>query len=85
MKNAIEQAGIAFTIKERPVCLGGEAFSDIVEEMNRNYSFECGAEWMLDKACKWMEDIDFDMGYWDPEDGSCKEAFINAFRKAMEE
>lgn len=82
MKNAIEQAGIAFTIKESPICLGGEAFSDIVEEMNRNYSFECGAEWMLDKACKWMNDIDFDR---DLKDGSCKEAFINAFRKAMEE
>lgn len=48
-----------------------------------------GAKWadrtILDKVCKWVDDIDFDMEYWNCEDGFCKEMFINAFKKAMEE
>lgn len=84
-KDAIRQAGIEFTLKKRPRCIGGGAFSDLVEEMNRNYPFEAGAKWMLDKACEWMDDIDFDMEYWSAEDGFCKEKFITAFKKAMEE
>lgn len=39
---------------------------------------------MLDRACEWLDDIDFDMEYWNQEDGFCKEEFITAFRQAME-
>ena len=39
---------------------------------------------MLDRACEWLNDIDFDMEYWNQEDGFCKEEFITAFRQAME-
>lgn len=40
---------------------------------------------MLDKACEWLESLDFDMQYWNNEEGFCKGMFINDFRKAMEE
>jgi hypothetical protein len=39
---------------------------------------------LIKKACKWLEDIDFDMEYWNSEEGFCKGEFINDFRKAME-
>lgn len=41
----IKQAGIEYTIGTRPICIGGGAFSKIVDEMNRNRTFEEGAKW----------------------------------------
>ena len=41
----IRQASIEYTIKDRPMCIGGGAFSEIVDEMNRNFAFEAGAKW----------------------------------------
>ena len=41
----IRQASIEYTIKNRPMCIGGGAFSEVVDEMNRNYAFEEGAKW----------------------------------------
>lgn len=41
----IRQAGIEYTIGTRPMCIGGGAFSEVVDEMNRNYAFEEGAKW----------------------------------------
>jgi hypothetical protein len=41
----IRQAGIEYTIKNRPMCIGGGAFSEVVDEMNRNHAFEEGAKW----------------------------------------
>lgn len=38
---------------------------------------------MLDRACEWLNDIDFDMEYWNQENGFCKEEFETAFRQAM--
>lgn len=43
---------------------------------------------LLDKACKWMECIDFEMEYQYSDDGFTffdADKFINDFRKAMEE
>ena len=55
----IRQASIEYTIGNRPMCIGGGAFSKMVDELNRNKSFEEGAKWadktMIDKACKWIE------------------------------
>lgn len=46
-----------------------------------------GAKWadktMIEKAINWLENTDFDMEYWNNEDGFCKRKFINDFRKAM--
>lgn len=39
---------------------------------------------MVEKACHWLEDTDFDMEYWNSENGFCKREFIEDFRKAME-
>lgn len=41
----IRQASIEYTIKNRPMCIAGGAFSEIVDEMNRNHAFEEGAKW----------------------------------------
>lgn len=41
----IRQASIEYTIGNRPMCIGGGAFSAIADELNRNKSFEAGAEW----------------------------------------
>lgn len=41
----IRQASIEYTIKDRPMCIGGGAFSEVVDEMNRNHAFEEGAKW----------------------------------------
>lgn len=40
---------------------------------------------LIQKACEWLEDTDFDMEYWNSEEGFCKGEFIEEFRKAMEE
>ena len=52
-----------------------EAFENGMEEADRT---------MLDRACEWLDDTDFDMEYWNLENGFCKEEFITAFRQAME-
>lgn len=41
----IRQASIEYTIKDIPMCVGGGAFSEVVDEMNRNHAFEEGAKW----------------------------------------
>ena len=41
----IRQASIEYTIDNRPMCIGGGSFSEVVDEMNRNYAFEEGAKW----------------------------------------
>ena len=54
----------------------------------RRLGFIAGANWadktMLDRACEWLNDTDFDMEYWNQENGFCKEEFITDFRQAME-
>ena len=40
---------------------------------------------LTNKACEWLSDIDFDMEYWNFENGFSKEEFIEDFKKAMEE
>lgn len=86
----IRQASIEYTIKDKPMCIGGGAFSEIIDEMNRNKAFEEGAKWadktMIDKACKWLTkhlyDYDYIEGY---EVFRNVNSFVNDFRKAMEE
>jgi hypothetical protein len=82
----IRQAGIEYTIKDRPMCIGGGAFSEIMDEMNRNHAFEEGAKWadktMIEKACNWLEEMN-KMCMYELEmilGGN----FINDFKKAME-
>lgn len=61
----IRQASIEYTIGNRPMCIGGGAFSKMVDELNRNKSFEEGAKWAdkhpkkglvrMDKVCAYLE------------------------------
>ena len=57
----IRQASIEYTIKDIPMCVGGSAFSEVVDEVNRNHAFEEGAKWagatMIEKACNWLKNI----------------------------
>lgn len=57
----IRQASIEYTCKNIPMCIGGGSFSDVVDEMNRNYAFEEGAKWadktMIEKAYEWLENF----------------------------
>ena len=72
----IRQASIEYTYRNTPMCIGGGAFSEMVDELNRNKSFEEGAKWadrtMVEEACIWLE-MRFD------------EYIVREFRKAMEE
>jgi hypothetical protein len=84
------QASIEYTCKNRPICIGGGAFSEVIDEMNRNHTFEGGAKWadetMIEKACQWFENYLFDLGYPDdwcrdsPNIESGKERFIKAMK-----
>ena len=40
---------------------------------------------IINKACEWLSDIDFDMEYYNYEDGFSKEQFIEDFKKTMED
>lgn len=41
----IRQASIEYTMRNAPMCIGGDAFSEIIDEINRNHDFEEGAKW----------------------------------------
>lgn len=85
----IRQASIEYTIKDRPMCIGGGAFSEVIDEMNRNYAFEEGAKWadrtLIEKACEWLK-LNTN---WDDEvdemGRNMNYGKIEEFRKAMSE
>ena len=56
----IIEAGIEYTMKNRPNVLAGDMFSEEMKIFNRNKHFEDGAKWadktMIEKACKWLKD-----------------------------
>lgn len=41
----IRQASIEYTMRNAPMCIGGDAFSEIIDSINRNHDFEEGAKW----------------------------------------
>ena len=41
----IRQASIEYTLKNRPMCIGGDDFAEMADELNRNSSFEEGVKW----------------------------------------
>ncbi len=57
-REEIIDAGIEYTLQNRPMCMGGDSFFEEMREMNRNKSFEAGAKWadktMIEKACDWL-------------------------------
>lgn len=60
----IRQASVEYTYKDRPMCIGGGTFSEVVDEMNRNYAFEEGAKWadktMVERVLKFIFDHFYD-------------------------
>lgn len=55
----IIDAGIDYTMSTCPVCMGGDAFEDMIRRYNRNPSFEAGAKWakeeLIKDACEWLK------------------------------
>ena len=44
-KEEIRKASIEYTMRNAPICIGGDAFSEKIDELNRNHAFEEGAKW----------------------------------------
>ena len=44
-RQEIIDAGIEYTLQNRPMCIGGDAFFEDMREMNRNKTFENAAKW----------------------------------------
>lgn len=47
-REKIIEAGIEYQMIRCPMALGGDAFSELIRALNRNYAFEAGAEWALE-------------------------------------
>lgn len=81
----IRQASIEYTYRNRPMCIGGGSFSEMVDEMNRNKPFEEGAKWadetMIEKACEWLNSVNTD-DYMDSGIFQMYDLIID-FKKAM--
>ena len=41
----IKQANIEYTLKNRPMCVCGDSFAEMADELNRNAAFEEGVKW----------------------------------------
>lgn len=56
----IVDAGIDYTMRTCPVCIGGAAFEDMIRRYNRNPSFEAGANWakkkLLEEIIQWLSE-----------------------------
>lgn len=92
-KEQIIDAGIDYTMRTCPVCIGGAAFEEKVRQYNRNASFEAGAKWakdrLIEEVCELLVRMIWEVTYEDLEGNSVqhydKMEFIENFKKAMEE
>lgn len=54
----IINAGIEYTMQTRPMCIGGDNYSEAIREFNRNKSFEEGAKFadktMIERVLKFI-------------------------------
>ena len=44
-KEQIKCASIEYTLKNRPMCVCGDSFTEMADELNRNHAFEEGVKW----------------------------------------
>lgn len=84
----IRQASIEYTCRNTPMCIGGGAFSEMVDELNRNKSFEEGAKWadktMIEKACEYLKNnIDPKLVIYHENTWTRIDKFIDNFRETM--
>lgn len=80
----IVDAGIDYTMRTCPVCMGGAAFEDMIRRYNRNPSFEAGANWakerVIEEAYEYLESsLKPVLGYYGAAD------FANTFKKAIDD
>jgi hypothetical protein len=64
----IVDAGIDYTMRTCPVCIGGAAFEDMIRRYNRNPSFEAGANWakerVIEEIIQWLSEELFEDEVW---------------------
>ena len=88
-RQEIIDAGIEYTLQNRPMCMGGDAFFEDMREMNRNRTYEEAAKWadktMIEKAVKWMKEQVYQEYGGGPLERLIPDERIEDFRKAMEE
>ena len=53
----IRQASIEYTMGNAPKCIGGDAFSEIMDGINRNHAFEEGAKWADEHHINMWHDV----------------------------
>lgn len=97
-KEQIIDAGIDYTMRTCPVCMGGAAFEEMIRQYNRNASFEAGAKWaketLIEDITQWLleelyeEEVEPNPYY--NSDVKSKHydtviEFIEALKKAMDE
>lgn len=90
----IIDAGIDYTMRTCPICMGGANFEDMIRRYNRNPSFEAGGMWtkeeLIKEVCEWLNNNLFevvtginDITVMSYKNISLKE-FIENFKKEME-
>lgn len=94
-KEQIIDAGIDYTMRTCPVCIGGAAFEDMIRKYNRNPSFEAGGKWtkeeLIKEACEWLYDNLFQVCHGIDETSVMSIEniglieFVENFKKAMKE
>lgn len=53
----IRQASIEYTMVNAPKCIGGDAFSEVMDGINRNHAFEEGAKWAYEQFSMIWHDV----------------------------
>lgn len=85
----IIEAGVEYTMKNRPNVLAGGKFSEEMKRFNRNKAFEEGAKWaeklLKEKLNEFLENTDFEMQYFDSEGLFDKGLFIKDINSILNE
>ena len=75
----IEDAGIEYTITNKPRCVAGDNFADLARQLNKNLDFEAGAKWSDKhpvnydgKALLYVCNKSHENGYKEAVDKACK-------------
>lgn len=85
----IINAGIDYTMRTCPVCIGGGAFEDKIKQYNRNPLFEVGATWakenLIKEVINWMQEQVYQEYSGGPLVRLITDEMIENFKKVIEE